>query len=62
MLKRVIYHKDGKRMTKDFTVRGSKRPDGLHINKDDEVAALEFIKTVDYKGSVYLEEEYDKSA
>ena len=55
LIKRIIYYENGERKTKDFHVRGARRSDGLHIEKDDEVVSLAFVKTVDYKGSYYVE-------
>lgn len=55
MIKRVVYYEQGSRKVRDFHVEGKHKFDGLRIDKESEVESIRFVKTVDYKVSVYLD-------
>ena len=55
MIKVVMYiDSEGNKQRKEFPMRGHKSGGFLQTNKEDEEAAIRFIKTVAYTGSYYV--------
>lgn len=56
-VRRVVYYEVGNRIVRDFPVKAKKTGRKLNITSEPYAEIAEFVKTVDYKVSVYVQKE-----